>query len=90
MTGILILQPGKKKAIISPENENGKCLQYAATVALCFEEIVSHPERTSNIILFVNICNNWEKINYPSKIDDWKTFKKKILQLLLIFCILKK
>ena len=19
---------------------------------------------------------NWEKINYPSKIDDWKTFEK--------------
>ena len=29
-------------------------------------------------------------INYPSKIDDWKMFFKKIRQLLLIFCILEK
>ena len=27
---------------------------------------------------------NWEGINYPSKVDDWKTFEEKI------FYILKK
>ena len=32
-------------------------------------------ERVSNIIPFINKYN-WEGINYPSKIDDWKTFEK--------------
>ena len=44
-------------------------------VALNFEEIESHPERVSNIIPFIN-KNNWEGINYPPKIDDWKTTEK--------------
>ena len=44
-------------------------------VALTFREIESHPERFSNIKPFINKYN-WEGINYPSKIDDWKTFEK--------------
>ena len=38
-------------------------------------------ERVSNIKPFMNKYN-WEKINYPSKINDWKKFKKIIQQLL--------
>ena len=52
-----------------------KCFQYAATVALNYEEIESHPERVSSIKSFINKYN-WERINYSSKIDDWKTFGK--------------
>ena len=39
----------KKKATINPKNTVDKCFQNAATVALNYEEIESHPERVSNI-----------------------------------------
>ena len=39
-------------------------------------------ERVSNIIPFINKYN-WEGINYPSKIDDWKTFEKNNLTIAL-------
>ena len=64
-----------KKAKINPKNEDDKCFQYAATVALNFEETESRPERVSNIKPCINEYN-WEGINYPSKLDDWKTFEK--------------
>ena len=64
-----------KKATINIKNEDGKCFQYAATVALNFEEIKWNAERISNNKLFINKYN-WEEINYPSKIDDWKRFAK--------------
>ena len=65
----------KKKATINPKNTNNKCFQYAATVALNYEEIKWNPERVSDIKPFINKYN-WKGINYPSKIDDWKTFEK--------------
>ena len=48
---------------------------FAATVALNYEETKWNPERVSNIKPFINKYN-WKRINYPSKIDDWKTFEK--------------
>ena len=72
---ILILQTVLKKATINPKNEDYKCLQYVATVALNYEEVKWNPERVSNIKPFINKYN-WQKINYPSKIGDWKTFEK--------------
>ena len=65
----------KKKTIINQKNEDDKCLQYAATVALNYKEIESHPERVSNIKPLMNKYNQ-AGINYPSKTDDWKTFEK--------------
>ena len=65
----------KKKATINPKNIDDKCFQYAATVALSYEEIESHAERVSNIKPFINKYN-WEGINHLSKTDDWKTFGK--------------
>ena len=65
----------KKKATINPKKTDDKCFQYAATFALNFEETESHPEKVSNIKPFINKYN-WEGANYPSKIDDWKTFEK--------------
>ena len=79
----------QKKATINPKNTDDKCFKYAATVALNYEEIGSHPERVSNIKMFINKYN-WKGINYPLKIDDWESFEKKIQQLLLIFCIKEK
>ena len=65
----------KKKATINPKNTDDKCFQYAATVALNYEEIEPHPQRVSNIKPFINKYNQ-KGINHPSKIDDWKTFEK--------------
>ena len=78
-----------KKARINPENQDDKCFQYAPTIALNFEEIASHPEIVSNIIPFT-YKYNWERVNHPSKIDDWKSLRKIIQQLFLIFCITMK
>ena len=64
-----------KKAIINPQNEDGKCFHYAATVALNYKETESHPERVSNIEPFI-IKYKWEAINYLAKMDDWKKFEK--------------
>ena len=60
---------------MNPKNTDGRCFQYAATVALNYEEIRWNPERVPNIKLFRNKYN-WKGINYPSKIDDWKIFEK--------------
>ena len=65
----------KKKATINPKNTYDKCFQYAVTVALNYEEIESHPGRVSIIKPFINKYN-WKGINYPSKIDDLKTFEE--------------
>ena len=47
----------KKKATINPKNIGDKWFQYAATVALNYEEIESHAERVSNIKPFINKYN---------------------------------
>ena len=65
----------KKKVTINPKNEDAKCFQDAATVKLNYEETEWNPERFSNIKPFINKYN-WEGINYPSKIDDWKKFEQ--------------
>ena len=65
----------RKKTTKNPKNTDDKCFQYAATVTLNYEETESHPERFSIIKSFINKYN-WEGINYPSEIDDWKTFEK--------------
>ena len=77
----------QKNATINPENEDDKCFQYAATVALNYEKNKLHPESVSNIKPFKNKYN-WGGINYLSQIDDWKMFEKN--NPTIIFCILKK
>ena len=42
---------------------------------LNYGEIESHQEGISNIKAFINKCK-WNGINYPLKIDDWKTSEK--------------
>ena len=44
-------------------------------VALNYAKTELHPERVSNIILFI-YKYNWDGIKYSLKIDDWKTFEK--------------
>ena len=78
----------KKKETINPKNTDDKCFQYAATVALNYEEVESHPERISNIKPFLDKYN-WKGTYYLLKIIGNRV-RKIIQQLLLIFCILKK
>ena len=59
----------RKKTTRNPKNEDDKCFEQAATAALNFQEIESHPGRVSKIISFINKYN-WEGVSYPSKIDD--------------------
>ena len=47
-----------------------KCLQYTAAVALNYEEIESHPERVSNIKLFINKYD-WEGIDYQKMFEKY-------------------
>ena len=65
----------KEKATTNPKNEDDKFFQYGVTVALNYVEIKWNPEKVPSIKQFINNYN-WEGINYPSKIDDWKTFDK--------------
>ena len=65
----------KKKATINPKNKDDKYFQYAATVALNFDEIKKDLQRVSNIEPFISKYN-YDGIKYLSKIDDWKTFEK--------------
>ena len=61
----------KKKAIISSKNNDDKCFQYAATVALNYQKIKNNPERISKIKLFIEQYD-WKEINFPSHKNDWK------------------
>ena len=54
-----------KKATINPQNKkDDRCLQYAVTVALNYEQIGDHPERISKIKLFIGKYD-WKDINFP-------------------------
>ena len=61
----------KKAIIISSKNNDDKCFQYAATVALNYQKIKSNPERISKIKLFIERYD-WKEINFPSHKNDWK------------------
>ena len=58
-----------KKATINPKNKDDKCFQYALTVALNYEKIKDHPERTSKIKPFIDKYN-WKEIDFPSHSKD--------------------
>ena len=59
---------------INQKNEDNKCFQYSITVALNHPNIESHPERISNIGTFIDQYN-WEGIEFPAGIKDWKKFE---------------
>ena len=62
-----------KKSTINPKN-NGKCFQYAVTLALILDKIKKDPQRVSKIKPFIE-KNNWEDIDFPSTSKDWKNFE---------------
>ena len=79
----------KKKTTINPKNKDDKCLQYAAMVALNYEEFKWNPERVSYIKEFINEYKG-KGINYSSKIDDWRTFKKNNTTIVLNILYIKE
>ena len=60
-----------KKSTINPKNSNHKCFQYAATLALNFDNINNHREKISKIRTFIDQYN-WKDIDFPTTNKDWK------------------
>ena len=63
-----------KKSTINPKNNDHKCFQYAATLALNFDNINNHPVKISKIRPFVDQYN-WKDIDFPAPSKDWKKFE---------------
>ena len=75
-----------KRATINPKNKDSKCFQYSTTVALNYQKIESHSERISNIEPSINQYN-WEGIEFPAGMRDWKKFEQynKVFALNILF-----
>ena len=58
-----------KKSTINPKNNDYKCFQYGATLALNLNRINKDPQRISNYNY------NWKDIDFPSTSKYWKKFK---------------
>ena len=63
-----------KRSTINPKNNDHKCFQYAATLALNFDNINNHPEKISKIRPFIDQYN-WKDIDFPPTNKDWKKFE---------------
>ena len=63
-----------KKSTINPKNNDLKCFQYAATLALSFDNINNHAEKISKIRPFIDQYN-WKDIDFPATSKDWKKFE---------------
>ena len=67
-----------------------KCFEYSIVVALHHYEIKSHPERIQGNHDLFSCDYNWQSIEFPAEITEWKRFeksnekKKKII--IIIFC----
>ena len=64
-----------KKATINPINDDDKCFQYVATVALNHKELEKTYQRISKIKPCIKKYNR-KVLNYRSGRDDWKKFEK--------------
>ena len=76
-----------KKAAITPQNKkDGRCFQYAVTVALNHEQIKDHPERISRIKPFIDQYD-WKEMDwiFHHRTKTGKNVSQAINQLLLIF-----
>ena len=60
-----------KKSTINRKNNDHKCFQYAATLALKLDKIKKDPQRISKIKPFIEQYN-WKEIEFPSTRKDWK------------------
>ena len=83
----------RKKETINPKNNDGKCFQYALTVALNYEQIKKDHPRISKTKPFIGQYN-WKEVDFHRIVKIGKSLNQIINQLLLILCmcliILKK
>ena len=63
-----------KKSTINPKNNDHKCFQYAAILALNFDNINNHREKISKIRPFIDQYN-WKDIDFRPTNKDWKKFE---------------
>ena len=63
-----------KKSKINQKNNDNKCFQYAATLALNINSIDKHHQRITKIKLFINNYK-WNDINFPATKKDWNKFE---------------
>ena len=63
-----------KKSTINPKNDDHKCFQYAATLALNFDNINNHPDKVSKIRPFIDQYN-CKDIDFTATSKDWKKFE---------------
>ena len=63
-----------KKSTINPKNNDYKCFQHAATLALNLDKINTNSQRISKIKPFIEEYN-WKGIGFPSTSKDWKKFE---------------
>ena len=63
-----------KKPTINPKNNDYKYFQYAVTVTLHHDKINKDPQRVTKIKPFIDKYN-WNDIDFPSTIKDWKKFE---------------
>ena len=64
-----------KRATINQKNKDNKCFQFSITVVLNRQNIKTHPEIISNIKHFIDQYN-WEGIDFPDGVKDWKKFEQ--------------
>ena len=75
-----------KKSTINPKNNDGKCFQYALTLALNLDNIDNHPERISKIKPFINQYN-WKDVDFPPTNKDWRKLELNNNIALNVLCI---
>ena len=63
-----------KKSTINSKNNDYKCFQYSATLALNLNRINKDSQRISKIKPFINNYN-WKDIDFPPTNKDWKKFE---------------
>ena len=65
-----------KKCTTNPKNtKDNRCYLYATVTALNYHKIPNHPERISNLILFIPNYN-WGEINFPAGAKEYSDFEK--------------
>ena len=64
----------KDKKCINQKNNDNKCFQYAATLALNINSIDKHHQRITKIKPFIGNYN-WNDINFPAIKKDWNKFE---------------
>ena len=65
-----------KKTTINPKNEDGYRFEYSIVITLHHKKIKNHPERISRIQHYFSFDYNWESIEFPAGMKDWKRFEK--------------